>query len=228
MSKLASNIKESKLVLLGSSTVGKSSIAVRLTREMFLENSTATIGASFMSKTFEVNGIQVKLQIWDTGGAERYRAMAPMYFHDADKPDTFTMFINVCSKNTFEDVSSWLKELREKGPNDIYIGLAGNKIDLADRRIVSTNEGQEYARANGIHVFKEVSALTGENVNSLFSSIAELLSKGQPFRRPSVDITICEEKRKFYLLIIHYNHSFNLLLRNPTDLMPMENSKLYK
>ncbi|KAH0791105.1 small GTP-binding protein [Histomonas meleagridis] len=86
-----------------------------------------------MSKTFEVNGIQVKLQIWDTGGAERYRAMAPMYFHDANAA---IIIYDVCSKNTFEDVSSWLKELREKGPNDIYIGLAGNKIDLADRRIV--------------------------------------------------------------------------------------------
>ena len=189
----ANKIKESKLVLLGSSSVGKSSIVTRLARNYFLENSVSTIGAAFISKTFDVDEIQVKLQIWDTGGAERYRAMAPMYFHDAD---IALIIYDVCSKVTFEDVGSWLKELREKGPRDIYIGLAGNKIDLESSRIISKNDGYDYAKANGIHIFEEVSALTGENINSLFIRLAKLISKGQPFRRPSVEITLGEAKNE--------------------------------
>ena len=79
----AGNIKEAKVVMIGSTTVGKTSITIRLTRSTFVESTTSTIGASFQSKTLTVDEEQIKLQIWDTGGSERYRAMAPMYYHDA-------------------------------------------------------------------------------------------------------------------------------------------------
>lgn len=118
------NIKEAKVVMLGSSTVGKSTIIKWLVSQKYQNNTTPTIGTSLITKTFDIDGLCIKLQIWDTGGSERYRSIAPMYFRDADAA---IIVYDVTQKSSFEDVGSWLKELREYGPSSIIIGLAGNK-----------------------------------------------------------------------------------------------------
>lgn len=186
-------LKEAKLVMLGSTTVGKSCIVGRLTREVFQTDNITTIGAAFLSKTIKVNDKQVKLQIWDTGGSEKYRAMAPMYFHDADAA---VIVYDVTASNSFNDVDYWLKELREKGPQNIIIALAGNKSDLKQQRAVPTQSAQSLKDKHRIQIFKETSALTGENINELFTEIAHLIARGPIYRRQSIDITIPPKQKK--------------------------------
>ena len=175
-------LKEAKVVMLGSTTVGKSSIVTMLTRGTFSENTASTIGAAFLSKTISIGDTELKLQIWDTGGSERYRAMAPMYFQNAQAA---IIVYDITVPSTFQDVEQWLKDLREKGPSDIVIALAGNKSDLADKRRVKTEEAQAFASKNQIPIFKETSALTGTNINEIFNCVAAEISKGNT--KPEVD-----------------------------------------
>ena len=177
---LTSNLREAKLVMLGSTTVGKSSIVTRLTRDTFNPESISTIGAAFLSKSVQVGDITMKLQIWDTGGSERYRAMAPMYFQNAEAA---IIVYDITAKESFKDVDYWLKDLREKGPENIIIALAGNKCDLPQRN-VNTETAREYATKNNIPLFKETSALDGTNILSLFTDVAQFILNGVPQATP--------------------------------------------
>ena len=182
------NVKEAKVVMLGSTTVGKSSIVSRLTKDIFNADSVSTIGANFLSKTIPVGNEQIKLQIWDTSGSERYRAMANMYYRNADAA---VIVYDITSKESFDDTNIWLQELLEKGPPKIIIALVGNKLDLVQNRHVDTKVAQAFADKNRLHIFKEASALTGENIGDLFSEIATLVAEGGP--KEAAGIKLSEE-----------------------------------
>ncbi|OHS93354.1 Ras-related protein Rab-5A [Tritrichomonas foetus] len=180
------NVKDAKVVMLGSTTVGKSSLVTRLTKDFFSSESVSTIGAAFLSKTLTIGKEQIKLQIWDTSGSERYRAMAPMYYQNADAA---VIVYDITSKDSFNDINEWLSELLEKGPPNIIIALVGNKLDLSLNRKINTNVAQEFADKHNLHIFKEASALTGENVNDVFSDIATLIAEGGPKVRAGLKLT---------------------------------------
>jgi small GTP-binding protein len=163
-------IRDAKVVMLGSSTVGKSSIVTRLIRDTFPVEIMPTVGASFLSKTVAVGDVQVKLQIWDTGGSERYRSMAPMYFRDADAA---IIVYDVTSAQSFQEMEIWLKELNQKGPQSIVIALAGNKIDLTARRVIDEMTLKRFAEKYQIEAWMETSALTGDNITELFQAVAK-------------------------------------------------------
>jgi small GTP-binding protein len=187
-------LKEAKVVMLGSSTVGKSSIVTMLTRGTFSETCASTIGAAFLSKTISINGNEVKLQIWDTGGSERYRAMAPMYFQNAQAA---IIVYDITVQSTFQDVEQWIKDLKEKGPPQITIALAGNKCDLGDKRKVKTEEASRFAAKNGIKIFKETSALNGTNINAIFNDVADdLLNETTIEETATVKIDVPEENKE--------------------------------
>jgi small GTP-binding protein len=165
------SIHEAKIVLLGSQTVGKTSLVTRLIRGSFASDAPSTIGASFLSKTIPVGNVQVKMQIWDTGGSERYRSMAPMYLRDAH---AVIAVYDITSSQSFQELEDvWLRELIEKGPQSVVIGLAGNKADLHDKRVISTRMGEGIAQGHSIEIFYETSAIDGQNVQELFQRIAE-------------------------------------------------------
>ncbi|XP_068606008.1 ras-related protein Rab-5C [Brachionichthys hirsutus] len=165
-----------KLVLLGESAVGKSSLVLRFVKGQFHEYQESTIGAAFLTQTVCLDDTTVKFEIWDTAGQERYHSLAPMYYrgaqaaivvYDITKPDTFTR------------AKSWVKELQRPAGPDIVIALTGNKADLADKRVVEIQEAQEYADDNGL-LFMETSAKTAVNVNEVFMAIAKKLPKSEP------------------------------------------------
>ena len=172
-------LKEAKVVMLGINTVGKSSIVIRLTRGTFSEQVTSTIGAAFLSKTIKTKDSQIKLQIWDTGGSERYRSMAPMYFQNAQ---VAIIVYDITSTSSFNDVDNWIKELKEKGPTSIILALVGNKYDLEKNRTITTEEGINLKNKYKIDIFKETSALSEYNINELFLEIAEKISNFQENR----------------------------------------------
>ncbi|OHT12935.1 small GTP-binding protein [Tritrichomonas foetus] len=171
---------ERKVVLLGSSTVGKTSILNRLMRDSYTAETVTTIGSGFKTKTIQVGDTYVKMQIWDTGGHERFRSLAPMYFHDADAA---IIVYDITSQQSFEEVEYWFHDLIEKGPTNLVIALAGNKSDLANLRAVSTTNGSSYADKHCIQIFMETSALSGENITEIFTDIAANISTNSPSQR---------------------------------------------
>ena len=176
------SFRDAKLVMLGASTVGKSSIVTRLVRGTFAPDAKCTVGATFLSKTIEVENVQVKLQLWDTGGSERYRSMAPMYFHDADAA---VVVYDMTSRQSFDDVDYWLRELTEKGPQSIVIALVGNKSDLSSQRVISTKAAHEYAEKHGIETVMETSALSGDSIEEMFTEVARKIVTAQSSTRRS-------------------------------------------
>ncbi|XP_061188054.1 uncharacterized protein LOC133196137 [Saccostrea echinata] len=141
--------KQIKLVLLGESGVGKSSIALRFVRGEFNENGEATIGAAYLTKTINVlQSATVKFDIWDTAGQERYHSLAPMYYRGA--PAAVVVY-DITSQTSFSRAQAWVKELIQQANSQIVIALVGNKADMAsENRVISKEvsfkEAQRWTR----------------------------------------------------------------------------------
>ncbi|KAH8509983.1 hypothetical protein Peur_014688 [Populus x canadensis] len=156
-----------KVVLIGDSGVGKSNLLSRFTRNEFCLESKSTIGVEFATRTLQVEGRTVKAQIWDTAGQERYRAITSAYYRGALGA---LLVYDVTKPTTFENVSRWLKELRDHADSNIVIMLIGNKTDLKHLRAVATEDAQSYAEKEGL-AFIETSALEATNVEKAFQTI---------------------------------------------------------
>jgi len=164
-----------KLVLLGESSVGKSSLVLRFVKGQFLDFQESTIGAAFLTQTVCLNDTTVKFEIWDTAGQERYHSLAPMYYRGAQAA---IVVFDITSSESFEKAKSWVAELQRQGSPNIVIALAGNKCDLANKRAVQASAAQAYADDNGC-LFMETSAKSNTNVTELFVAIAKKLPKTQ-------------------------------------------------
>ncbi|KAF8411924.1 hypothetical protein HHK36_004482 [Tetracentron sinense] len=156
-----------KVVLIGDSGVGKSNLLSRFTRNEFCLESKSTIGVEFATRTLQVEGRTVKAQIWDTAGQERYRAITSAYYRGALGA---LLVYDVTKPTTFENVSRWLKELRDHADSNIVIMLIGNKTDLKHLRGVATEDAQSFAEKEGLS-FIETSALEATNVEKAFQTI---------------------------------------------------------
>ncbi|XP_068651872.1 ras-related protein RABA2a-like [Aristolochia californica] len=156
-----------KVVLIGDSGVGKSNLLSRFTRNEFCIESKSTIGVEFATRTVQVEGKIIKAQIWDTAGQERYRAITSAYYRGALGA---LLVYDVTKPTTFENVSRWLKELRDHADSNIVITLIGNKTDLKHLRAVATEDAQGYAEKEGLS-FIETSALEAVNVEKAFQTI---------------------------------------------------------
>jgi len=162
-----------KLVLLGDSAVGKSSLVLRFVKKQFYEYQESTIGAAFLTQTVNVKDYIVKFEIWDTAGQERYHSLAPMYYRGAAAA---VVVYDLTNRQSYVRAKSWVKELQRQGNPNIVIALAGNKFDLQDKRQIDPEEARAYADENGIF-FMETSAKTDHNVTGLFETIAIKLPK---------------------------------------------------
>jgi len=156
-----------KVVLIGDSGVGKSNLLSRFTRNEFNLESKSTIGVEFATRSINVDGKTVKAQIWDTAGQERYRAITSAYYRGAVGA---LLVYDIAKHQTFENVTRWLKELRDHADANIVIMLVGNKSDLKHLRAVPTDEAKAFSSENGLS-FIETSALDASNVESAFQNI---------------------------------------------------------
>jgi small GTP-binding protein len=162
-----------KLVLLGESAVGKSSLVLRFVKGQFHEFQESTIGAAFLTQTVCLDDTTVKFEIWDTAGQERYHSLAPMYYRGAQAA---IVVYDITNADTFSRAKSWVRELQRQARSDIVIALAGNKSDLGSRRTVEYEEANAYAEENGL-LFLETSAKNANNVNEIFLAIARKLPR---------------------------------------------------
>ncbi|NXG68814.1 RAB17 protein, partial [Baryphthengus martii] len=179
-----------KVVLLGSTSVGKSSLAYRYVKNDFKE-SLPTVGCSFFTKIINLEVATVKLEIWDTAGQEKYHSVCHLYYRGAHAA---LLVYDIANRETLNRAKLWLRDLeKEFLPDEIVIALVGNKTDLATEREVSTEEGGEFARTKGL-LFMETSAKSNHQVNDIFMAIArELLQRDQektPAQSPCEQSTV--------------------------------------
>ena len=157
-----------KLVLLGASAAGKTSVSARFARGTFSSECKATVGAAFASATREVDGGRVKFEIWDTAGQERYASLAPLYYRGASAA---MIVFDVTSRESFERARYWAEELRRHGDPECATTLVGNKTDL-EERATTTSEAEalaeEFSMRGG---YVECSARTGAGVAEAFEAV---------------------------------------------------------
>ncbi|XP_056390832.1 ras-related protein Rab-17 isoform X2 [Hyla sarda] len=158
-----------KLVLLGSSDVGKSSLVLRYVRGDFRE-TISTTGCAYFSHRVNIQGRIIDFEIWDTAGQERYQSLCHLYFRGANAA---LLVYDITSKETFNRAQFWLQELQKYVfSGDMVIALVGNKSDLqAD---VSSQDAEAFAEQKKL-LFMETSAKTGKGVNEVFGEVARNL-----------------------------------------------------
>ena len=161
-----------KVVLLGETAVGKSSLINRFVDDKFQSNYTTTMTGAFLSKEvfYEKYQKKIKYEIWDTAGQEKYRALNKMFYQDAK---VIILVIDITRKDTFQAILNyWYKELKENAPQNIIIALAANKNDLYEYEEVTNNELEEYAKSINA-IYKQTSALKDTGIKELFNIIGE-------------------------------------------------------
>lgn len=160
------NLATFKVVLIGDSGVGKTSLIQRLQFKTFEDLPRPTVGASFISRSFPVDGGYVGLNLWDTAGQEKFRALVPTYARGANAA---LICYDTTSVDSWTNVEGWLEELRRFTTDGCLVYLVGNKIDLDER--VSSVRADEWAKANGFKLFL-TSARIAQGVDDLFEAVA--------------------------------------------------------
>ena len=156
-----------KVVIVGDSGVGKSNLIKRFTTNEFLANSKATVGVEFLSKSYKINDKIFKIEMWDTAGQERYKSITSAYYKGAKGA---LVVYDTTSAQSFENVDKWYNEIKEKTGKDIKLILIGNKIDLAEQKVVNTDEALAKAKTWGIPLM-ETSAKSAVNVKEAFHNL---------------------------------------------------------
>jgi len=171
-----------KLLLIGNSAVGKSSLLLRFSDNIFNESFLPTIGVDFKIRTFDLNNKTVKLQIWDTAGQERFKTITSSYYKGAHG---IIMVYDITDKQSFRDIDNWLAEVEKHASENVNKLLVGNKCDLEQNRQVSFEEGKAYAEQLGIK-FIETSAKNSVNVDNAFFTMAnEIKARVQKVETPT-------------------------------------------
>lgn len=162
-----------KIIIIGDSYVGKSCLSLRGTKGIFNETEySPTIGFEFLTFFIKINDTNIKLQIWDTCGQEVYRSLIKSFYHNSSLG---ILVYSIDNKNSFDNLDSWLNEIKNEGNPDINIFLIGNKVDLENQRIVTKEMAETFCKNNKINFFLETSAKTGFNAENIFVEASKLL-----------------------------------------------------
>lgn len=159
------NDDQYRYIIIGDTEVGKSSILLQFTEQQFNDSHDMTIGVEMGSRSVEVDGKKIKLEIWDTAGQESYLSITRSYYRGADG---CLLVFDISSRTSFENLSMWLSEARQNSNNpNLVILMIGNKADRDTDRQVSWKEASNFAAANGL-VFMELSAKNYKDVEEAF------------------------------------------------------------
>lgn len=171
-----------KIVVIGAASSGKTSLTQRACEDTFSEATVTTIGVEYARKTININGKEVRAQIYDTAGSERYAMVTRTLFTGAR--GVFLVY-DITKKKTFEEAPRWFNEVKVRIPDDTPIFLVGNKCDLESQREVTADEADRYAKANGM-LFIETSAKASTNVEKAFEWLAKQILEVEERREAKV------------------------------------------
>ncbi|GMH50428.1 hypothetical protein TrRE_jg3221, partial [Triparma retinervis] len=131
-----------RLLMVGDSACGKTSLVLRFDQDIFSSKFVTTIGVDYRDKMVHIDGVDLRLQLWDTAGQERFRSLTSNFFGRADG---FVLSYDCTSRSSFDHVVSWMRDINSRAPPDVDVVLCGNKIDLEEKREVTYEEGLNLA-----------------------------------------------------------------------------------
>jgi len=162
-----------KVIILGDSAVGKTSLMNRFVKQEFSQQYRATIGADFLSKEIMVDNKLVTLQIWDTAGQERFQSLGVAFYRGSD---CCVLVYDITSSKSFDSLESWreefLNQANPKNPESFPFVVLGNKVDKENERRVPATKAQAWTRSKGEIPLFECSAKDSVNVEEAFQEIA--------------------------------------------------------
>ena len=158
-----------KLLLIGNAYVGKTLIVQKFIDNTFSKSTVSTIGVDLQSKVIDINGKKVKYLIWDTAGEDRMKTMTYSYYRGCH---VILVVFDVTERKSFQNVTTWVECIDKFAKSNVLRILVGNKTDLEDKRVVSTEEGKELAAQNGLKYY-EISALTITGLHEMFEDVAK-------------------------------------------------------
>ena len=158
-----------KLLLIGNAYVGKTLIVQKFIDNTFSKSTVSTIGVDLQSKVIDINGKKVKYLIWDTAGEDRMKTMTYSYYRGCH---VILVVFDVTERKSFQNVTTWVECIDKFAKSNVLRILVGNKTDLEDKRVVSTEEGKELAEQNGLKYY-EISALTITGLHEMFEDVAK-------------------------------------------------------
>ena len=182
------NAKAYKVVLLGESGVGKTCIIAQFTNGTFDANTVTSLTAQFIRKTMEfADDKNITFDIWDTAGQEKYRSLAKIFYKDAK---VIVLVYDITSKDSFVQMKEyWYEQIKQQGNKDVIIAVAANKGDLYEKRVISNEEGEEFAKQIGA-IFATTSAKDDSGILELFQNI------GRTIMDPTYDAAAVSKKQK--------------------------------
>ena len=160
-----------KVLLIGNSDVGKSSLILRYVDQIWNDVFVPTIGVDFKVKSLDVDQKRVKMQIWDTAGQERFRNVISSYFKGAHG---ILLIYDITTRDSFKELENWLGEVERNASSQVLKILIGNKCDLEEKREITKDEGEAFANRNGMQ-FMETSAKNNTNVTEAFEALAKIM-----------------------------------------------------
>ena len=183
-----------KILLLGDSTVGKTCFLLRYTDDTFLDLHMATIGLDYRLKTMILEDHKiVKVQLWDTAGQDKFRAITRNYYKGARG---IILIYDVTNIKSFENIKKWITEIKEEISDNVSIILIANKIDNEPERKVSKEQGEKLAKEFDIAFF-ETSAKTGVGINeSVFYLVQKIIETDPEVKKRGKNLKIGNKKRK--------------------------------
>ena len=161
------NIENYKIAIIGNQHVGKTTILSRYKYETTDETYAPTVGIDFLTKNVFLVDKTIRLIMWDTAGQERFKSLIPSYLKSAN---CVILTYDITDKTSFTSLGKWLSDVKDNVVEDTFIICCGNKIDLNNKRVVTKEEGEKFAKDNNI-AFAETSATTGQGITELFNTI---------------------------------------------------------
>ena len=158
-----------KLLLIGNAFVGKTLIVQKFIDNTFSKSTVSTIGVDLQSKILDINGKKVKYLIWDTAGEDRMKTMTYAYYRGCH---VILIVYDVTIRKSFENVTTWVECVDKFAKTNVLRILVGNKTDLEDQRVISTEEGKKLAEENGLKYY-EISAKTMTGLMEMFEDVAK-------------------------------------------------------
>ena len=190
------NENQIKIMILGNSSVGKTSFIIKCTEDCFQEVYLSTIGIDYKEKEVIIEGKKYKILLYDTTGQERFKSLAINLIKDADG---VMLMYDITNRESFNSIIDWIKNIEERKGENFPTIILGNKVDNEDIRKVSKEEGEKVAEGNDISFF-EISNKTGVNVNeALLAFIKEILSfkkKNVFLKTQTISIKSLKTKKK--------------------------------